>query len=83
MSKQNFGSGLGKNGPSRQGDKGGKGGQLKKSGTDTPAGDLSASGKAGNGPGRKGPGISGGKRSHSTVDMGGKGSPRGKGSGNR
>ena len=32
MPKQNFGSGLGDNGPSRQGDEGGKGGALKKAG---------------------------------------------------
>lgn len=83
MSKQNFNSGLEKDGPPRQGEKGGKGGQLKKSGTDSPAGDLAKSGKAGKGPGRKDPGISGGKRSHSPVDMGGKSSPTGKGSGNR
>jgi hypothetical protein len=32
MPKQNFGSGLEKNGPSRQGEKGGKGGTIKKTG---------------------------------------------------
>jgi hypothetical protein len=33
MPKQNFGSGLEKNGPHRQGEKGGKGGHTKKSST--------------------------------------------------
>jgi hypothetical protein len=32
MPKQNFGSGLGKNGPHRQGEKGGKGGSIGKAG---------------------------------------------------
>lgn len=82
MPKQNFNSGLEKSGPHRQGEKGGKGGTVKKAGVSS-SGDSGVGGKAGKGAGTRSGGVSGGKRAHDPVAGGGKSSPEGKGSGNR
>lgn len=78
MPKQNFNSGSNKEGPHRQGEKGGKGGTLSKKGS----GEAMKSGKSGLGAGSETGGESGGKATGGT-ERSQKNSPRGKGSGNR
>ena len=54
MPKQNFGSGLEKNGPSRQGNKGGKGGTVAKAGISEDGGDKTQSRRGDTGERTKG-----------------------------
>ncbi len=77
MPKQNFNAGSGSSGPHRQGEKGGKGGTIKKAG-------KSASGPSKSKPDEIGPysGRDDDKRAR-TPTVSRKGNPEGKGSGNR
>ena len=77
MPKQNFNSGLGNEGPHRQGEKGGKGGTVKKAGKSADGGERSrdtATGPYGERDDDKRP---------RTPTVSHKGNPEGKGSGNR
>lgn len=80
MAKQNFNAGMNTEGPHRQGEKGGKGGMIKKTGEDS--GGSLTNAKSGKGAGTLSGGESGGKHTGGTERTS-KMNPRGKGSGNR
>ena len=80
MAKQNYNKGMNTEGPHRQGDKGGKGGAIKKAGEDSSRALTNA--KTGKGAGTLSGGESGGKHTGGTERMS-KTNPTGKGSGNR
>ena len=82
MPKQNFGAGSGVPDPPRQGEKGGKGGTIKKQGRSMEPGET-GNNKSGKGAGSREGGQSGGKASGGTTRADKADNPSGKGSGNR
>jgi hypothetical protein len=81
MPKQNFGAGTGVPDPPRQGEKGGKGGTIKKEGRSMGPGET-GSNKSGKGAGSRAGGQSGGKATGGTTRAKKGNNVTGKGSGN-